>query len=172
MKAVNPSATAEFGSSVAISGERVVCGAPGEDAIANNLGGIWTFHRSTSGWGTGSRILATNEGAGDGFGGAVAISGLEICAGAKGEDGNEDTFSNSGAAYAFTLVPKSYTEWIAAQGFSGDDARETAIPKSDGIPNLLAYALGLRSDPVEWVACRSWSRMDLALFAPFPRQPM
>ena len=143
LKAASPSATAEFGTSVALSGERVVCGAPGEDSVANNQGGAWTFHRSTFGWGTGTRILATNEGAGDGFGGAVAISGLKISAGAKGEDGNGDTFSNSGAAYAYTLDPKSYTEWIAAQGFSGNDALETATPKNDGVPNLLAYALGL-----------------------------
>lgn len=143
LKAASPSATAEFGTSVALSAERVACGAPGEDSGGNGAGGVWTFHRSTSGWGTGTRVPATNEGPGDGFGGAVAISGLELSAGAQGEDGTGNTASNSGAVYAFTLSPKSYSEWIADQGFSGNDALETAIPKNDGVPNLLAYALGL-----------------------------
>lgn len=143
LKAATPSATAEFGTSIAFSGERAVCGAPGEDRSGNNSGGVWHFHRSSDGWGSGSRIQATNEGAGDGFGGAVAISGLELAAGAKGEDGNAGEFSNSGAAYAFTLLPNSFSEWTVSQGLSGNAALETAIPGNDGVPNLLAYALGL-----------------------------
>ena len=37
----------------------------------------------------------------------------------------------------------SYADWAAANGLSGDDAREDASPFSDGISNLQKYALGL-----------------------------
>lgn len=143
LKATIPAATAEFGTSVAIWGERIVCGAPGDDAAGNNAGAVFSFHRSTSGWGASTNHPATNPGAGDGYGGAVTISALEFAAAAKGEDGITDTTSNSGATCAFILAPNSFSEWTTANGISGDDALETAIPRNDGVPNLLAYALGL-----------------------------
>jgi len=141
LKAATPSATAEFGKSVSSDGERIVCGAPGQDTAGNNAGGAWSFHRSTSGWGLASAISATNPGAGDGYGAAVSISGMQIFASSPGENGATDTSSNSGAAYAFMLSPNSFSEWISYQGYSGNAALETATPAGNGIPNLLAYSL-------------------------------
>jgi hypothetical protein len=88
-------------------------------------------------------LLGDPDTAGDFFGCAVAISDLELAVGTKGEDGIGEGSPDSGAAFTLTLSPNSFPEWAASQGLTGNDAIETAIPKNDGVPNLLAYALGL-----------------------------
>jgi len=142
LKASPASPNAAFGTSVALSGERAVCGAPGESKNGNNSGSAWHFHRDSSGWGSRIRLLGDFDTAGDGFGGAVAVSGLEVGIGAKGEDAAGNSSPDSGAAFTFTLFPNSFSEWTAERKLTGSDALEDADPDHDGIPNLLTYALG------------------------------
>ncbi len=120
-----------FGTAVAISGDTLVIGAPKEDSAATgvngdgannaaaNSGAAYVFVRSGSTWTQQAYLKANNTGAGDGFGGAVAISGDTIVVGANGEDGsdrgvNGDSSSNgasgSGAAYVFARSGTTWTQ--------------------------------------------------------------
>ncbi len=122
-----------FGRAVAISGDTVVIGAPGEDSNATgvngngadnslrNSGAAYVFVRSGGVWTQQAYLKASNpvgtsgnnEWQGDNFGQAVAIAGDTIVIGAPGENGHglADATTDttwSGAAYVFV---RSGTNW-------------------------------------------------------------
>jgi hypothetical protein len=110
-----------FGSDVAIEGDTVLVGAANEDGAGTGLdadandndatgaGALYVFTRNNNlTWTQRNYLKASNTGAGDGFGYAVAISGSRYVSGAPYEssnatsiDGDEanDGASASGAAY-------------------------------------------------------------------------
>lgn len=111
-----------FGSSVAISGDTIVVGAPFEDSngigvdgdqasnSATHAGAAYVFVRNGGVWTQQAYLKASNTGALDQFGNAVAIAGDTIVVTANLEDGhavgvNGDQGSNAaseaGAAYVF-----------------------------------------------------------------------
>jgi uncharacterized repeat protein (TIGR01451 family) len=129
LKASNTGANDNFGWSVAISGDTVIVGAPGEDSNATGVdgnqtsnssltsGAAYVFVRSGSSWSQQAYLKASNTGADDQFGSSVAISGDTVVVGAHredsiatGVDGNQadNSASNSGAAYVFV---RSGTTW-------------------------------------------------------------
>lgn len=142
LKAASPSANAEFGTSVSLSGRRAAIGAPREDATGTGAGAVWRFSRSPNSWTTGTRVVASNAGAGDGFGSGVAVSFPDLAVGAPKEDAIGETAGNSGAAYVLALAPIAFSEWLAERKLIGPDALDSADPDHDGIPNFLAYTLG------------------------------
>ena len=90
-----------FGSSVAISGNTVVVGAPG--MVGNYMAGpgsAYVFAESASRWTEVATLTASDGAAGDGFGCSVAISGSTVVVGAPnaavGSNGSQ------GAVYVFT----------------------------------------------------------------------
>lgn len=122
LKASNAGAGDYFGFSVAVSGDTVVVGAPGEDSSATGIdggqadntatdsGAAYVFVRSGSGWTQQAYLKPANTGAHDNFGTAVAISGDTIVVGAPAEDSNavavngngaDNSAAESGAAYVF-----------------------------------------------------------------------
>jgi len=122
LKASNTGQNDRFGSSVAVSGDTVVVGAPGEDSNATGVNGnqasnsapdsgaAYVFVRNGQVWSQQAYLKASNTGADDRFGGTVAISGNTIVIGAYGEDssatgvnGNQadNSASLSGASYVF-----------------------------------------------------------------------
>jgi hypothetical protein len=130
LKASNTEADDRFGSAVAVSGNTVVIGAPGEDSnaagvngnqsnnSASGSGAAYVFVGDGSGnWTQQAYLKASNTGAGDSFGFAVAISGDTIVVGAIAEDSNatgvngdgaNNSKSDSGSAYVFV---RSGTTW-------------------------------------------------------------
>lgn len=106
----------EFGSSVALSGARIVVGAPFADnlQVFRNFGAAYVFTRDGSnGWILRSpdkdKLTADVTFREDNilFGASVAIQGDRIVAGAPGDDLQNQT--NSGSAYVFELQG---TDWI------------------------------------------------------------
>lgn len=110
-----------MGTSVAISGDTLVVGAPLEDGsgsgvnpASNNAltdsGAAYVYVRNGGGWTLQAYLKASNPGSGDRFGESVAISGNTIVVGAKYEDGggsginppSDESLTDSGAAYVFT----------------------------------------------------------------------
>lgn len=112
-----------FGSSVAISGDTAVIGAPGEDSNALGVGGnqgnngavgsgaAYVFTRSAGVWTQQAYLKASNTGTSDTFGITLAVSGDTAVIGAPGEDSDStgvggsqanNNALNSGAAYIFT----------------------------------------------------------------------
>ena len=122
-----------FGSAVALSadGSTLVVGALGEDSSAmgthwqadnsaGNAGAVYVFKRASGVWSQHAYVKASNAGAQDLFGSAVAISadGNTFAVGAPREDsgatgvgGNEadNSKENAGAVYVFT---KSLSGWL------------------------------------------------------------
>jgi len=120
LKASNTGASDQFGIVVAVSEDTVVVGAnnedgsgtgvdPAPDDTAGNAGAAYVFLRIGTTWSQQAYLKASNTGAGDNFGGAVALSGGSVIVGAVGEDGSgtdvnpvsTDTASFAGAAYVF-----------------------------------------------------------------------
>lgn len=110
----------EFGSAVAISGERAVIGAPTEDGgtvSAPNAGVAYVFERNGSGeWIETAIIRASDFQEEDRFGFSVAIESNRILIGALLEDGGDgDPIPSAGAAYLF--VRNSASLWSEAAVF-------------------------------------------------------
>jgi len=89
-----------FGTSVAIFGEYAAIGAPGDDG---GRGAVYLYKRTGTAWAQVARILATGGAAGDKFGSALAMTDVQVLAGAPGYNGER------GAAY---LLERSGTSWI------------------------------------------------------------
>ena len=92
-----------FGSSVSVSGDTAVIGAPelGDDPAT---GSAYVFVRSAPGapgWTEDAKLTASDAAAGDRFGDAVFVSGNTAVIGAYGDDRGVAT--NAGAAYMFEL---------------------------------------------------------------------
>ncbi len=122
LKASNTDPGDQFGHSVAVSGDTVVIGAPGEQSTATGVNGDqssnhWTsagaayvFVRNGATWSQQAYLKSSNTGYDDHFGHSVAVDGDLIVVGAPHEDsgatgvnGNQldESKSRSGAAYAF-----------------------------------------------------------------------
>ncbi len=110
LKPSGATAGASFGQSVAISGDVVAVGAPYQDDTAVDSGVVYVFHRDGSAWIQDGYVAASNSGAGDNFGWAVALADNALAAGARAEDssatgvdGNQsdEGTTDSGAVYVF-----------------------------------------------------------------------
>jgi hypothetical protein len=132
LKASQVTASDGFGGSVAVSGDTLVVGAPGEDSsttginstpneLASVAGAAYVFLRSGSTWIQQAYLKAAQVTASDGFGGSVAVSGDTVVVGATGEDSSttginstpNDGSSNTGAAYLFNILPTPYVTGIS-----------------------------------------------------------
>ncbi|EQA45009.1 FG-GAP repeat protein [Leptospira broomii serovar Hurstbridge str. 5399] len=132
LKAPNSSNQQTFGASVGIFGNRIVAGAPGETSTTNSIihgsdlnptnregffnGAVYVFERSGAQWSHRDYLKPSNNTNGIFFGGATAISGNTIVAGALAESSNSNWIingsdlssankngANNGAAYVFGL---------------------------------------------------------------------
>lgn len=132
IKASNAEAADSFAWAIALSGDTLTVGAPGEDSnaigidgnqannSANGSGAVYIFTRSGITWNQQAYIKASNadtKDGGDSFGLTVALSTDILAVGtwredsnATGIDGNQtdNSADNSGAAYIFT---RSGTSW-------------------------------------------------------------
>ena len=104
IKASNTGGIDLFGWSVALSGDTLAVGAPGEDSSASDSGAVYVFTRSGSTWTEQAYIKASNTGEFDLFGESVALSGDTLVVGARFED------TGSGAVYVFTRSGSTWTE--------------------------------------------------------------
>ena len=150
LKAGNSGAEDHFGQSVAISGDAVIVGAPGErsnatgvsngpggstDNSAHEAGASYVFLRNGSIWSQQAYLKAGNTEAGDVFGTSVAISGDTAIVGAYGEDSNQigvvngpggsaDNSANwAGAAYVFMRSGSTWSQqaYLKAGNTGKDD---------------------------------------------------
>ena len=129
LKANNTGPVDLFGTSVAISGNTAVVGAPEEDSAATNVNGngadntaqdagaAYVYVKTGDTWTFQAYLKPRNAEAGDRFGESVAIFGDLIVVGAPQEDSNatgvngsrnDNTAQDSGAAYVFR---RSGTSW-------------------------------------------------------------
>ena len=131
LQASNSDADDQFGSSVAISGDKIIVGAFGESSDANGVNGsqgdnsasaagaAYVFVRNGTTWSQQAYLKASNSDAGDFFGGSVALSGNTAVVGAgresssaTGVDGDQANNSapSAGAAYVFTANGTTWSQ--------------------------------------------------------------
>ncbi|WP_193214735.1 hypothetical protein [Luteolibacter marinus] len=141
VKASNTGIGDAFGTTVAVSGDTMVVGAPGESSNAtgvngypyNNLhlnsGAAYVFVRDGGTWVQQAYLKASNNGAQDQFGWSVAIDGDTVVVGALLEDGAATTVDgdgsgnsalNAGAAYVFV---REDGEWGQQAYLKADNAK-------------------------------------------------
>jgi hypothetical protein len=130
IKASNTDDGDRFGTSLSLSADTLAVGASGEDSSdgringnesndeAENAGAVYVFTRSGTDWTQQAYIKASNADAGDGFGGAVVISGDTLAVGASGEDSRatgvdgdetDDSAEDAGAVYVFARSGASWS---------------------------------------------------------------
>ncbi len=127
LAAQDPVANDYFGQSVAISGDTIVVGAPGDDTVAgSDAGSAWVFTRSGTTWSLQTSLTAGAPAAADRFGTSVAIVGDSIAVGAVNDD--TDGGVDAGSAWVFT---RSGTTWSQEASLtSGDGAAGDSFGRS------------------------------------------
>jgi hypothetical protein len=107
-----------FGRSVAVSGETVVVGAPGDNAgLGAFQGSAYVFVRNSGGWNEQQKLLASDAAESDEFGSSVTISGETVVIGAPDDDGGAGF--RQGSAYVFV---RSSGVWSQQQKLLASDA--------------------------------------------------
>jgi hypothetical protein len=104
-----------FGSSVSISGNRVIVGAVYDDDGGNESGSAYIYKRDGTTWSQQAKITTSDGTTGDLFGNSVSISGDYVIVGAYGDDDNGD---DSGSAYIYDIQT---TEPPITGDLNGDD---------------------------------------------------
>ena len=170
LKASNPDSRDEFGTSVAIEGDRLLVGTPYEASAATGIGGdeadnsalhagaAYLFERTATGWFQRAYIKASNTDPLDGFGSGVGLTDEVFLVGALGERGgsrgiggdpSDNSAPGAGAAYAFTLPPFALSSEVVRLGTPANPA--ALLPGQTSGP-----VLGATWDP----------RVDHTAFAP------
>ncbi len=157
LKASNTGSSDYFGTSVAICGDTVLVGAPGEASAATGVdgnqsdntaaaaGAAYVFVRSGSTWEQQAYLKASNTSTGDVFGWSVAISSDTVVVGAyqegsaaTGVNGNQadNTAFSAGAAYVFV---RSGATW----------SQQAYLKASNtGIADRFAYSVAVSGETV------------------------
>ena len=146
-----------FGHSVAISGERIIVGAPENDDDGENSGAVYVFDSDGSQWQLHSKLVAPDGAAEAEFGTAVGVDGDVLVVGAPFDPENG---LRSGAAYVFRLVDDVWSfeaKLLAQDGEEGDrfglslelanDALIVSAPSAGGSGAVYAFEY----DGVDWV---------------------
>lgn len=123
LKAPRPRANMQFGITVDVAGDRIAVGAPNESGNSTGINGddsvltvsasgaAYVFRLVGLNWEQEAYVKAPNAEANDFFGTAVELSRERLLVGARGEDSaatgvggnmNDNSASNSGAAYVFS----------------------------------------------------------------------
>ena len=124
-----------FGTSVALSEDTVVVGAPSHDAgPALDQGAIYVFTRSGQSWNQSTKLIAADGSSYDRLGQSVSISEKTIVAGAYGDGPIEN--SSRGSAYIFV---ESGGVW----------AQETKLIRSNGVDfDYFGWSVSISGDRV------------------------
>ncbi|WP_095987402.1 DUF7507 domain-containing protein [Cystobacter fuscus] len=118
LTASDAAALDSFGTSVALSGDTAVVGAPNDDTAAGSeTGSAYVFVRSGTAWSQQAHLTASDAAAGDFFGWSVAISGDIAVVGAYADD--TAAGQQAGSAYVFV---RSGTAWSQQAKLTASDA--------------------------------------------------
>ena len=107
-----------FGDAVAISGDTIVAGAPGDDESGSGAGAAYVFEFDGVNWVQRAFLSPPGAADGDNFGSTVGIDGDTIVIGAMLDD---DGGSNAGKVYVYRRVGGS---WVLETTLVSDDIAE------------------------------------------------
>lgn len=112
-----------FGWPVAMSGQTVLIGAPGNNELGHLSGSAYVFVRNGETWTEQAKLVASNAGMAVGFGGAVALVGDTALVGASSSVGYK------GSAYVFARSGQTWSEQarLVASDAAGSDFFGSAV---------------------------------------------
>ena len=111
------SASDAFGHAVAVDGDTVLAGSPGDDDRAKSSGAAYLFLRNGTKWSQQQKLTAYDAVTIHKFGDSAALSGDTALVGAWGDDTRG---VEAGAAYVFT---RSGTKWSLQQKLTAPDGK-------------------------------------------------
>lgn len=98
-----------FGTSVSISGDYAIVGAPFDNDKGADSGSAYIFQRSGDSWSQVAKLVGEDDTAGDYFGQCVSINGDDAVVGAPGHD--DDGEDDRGSFYAFHGSGDTWSMW-------------------------------------------------------------
>lgn len=130
-----------FGQSLAMSGDRLVVGAYGDDDLGFNSGSVYVFQRSGNGWVQEAKLLPDHGSSGEYFGHSVAMDGNIIIVGAYGTMSASGTDTGAVYIYEFHTVRKKwqFKQRVTANTPNMEDSFGTAVSISGGVFVVGAY---------------------------------
>lgn len=173
LKASNTGLNTRFGNAVAVSGDTLVVGSnrefssatgvnPVPSGYAADAGAAYVFTRSAGVWSQQAYLKASNSGAQDFFGSAVAVDADTVIVGANNEASNstgvngnqtDNSLTGAGAAYVFTRTGQTWSQQAylkedntAADRYFGISAAvsgNTAVIGSYGGPKVFTRSGGM-----------------------------
>jgi hypothetical protein len=105
---VTLSPASSFGASVAIDGDRIVVGAPGDQNVDVGAGAAYVFVHAPGKWTPEAKLIGSENSAFDNFGISVAIKGDTIVCGAFGN--SDPGLTEVGSAYVFRRVASLWNQ--------------------------------------------------------------
>ena len=156
-----------FGQSVAVHGDRIVIGAPGDDENGSNAGAAYVYRylRDREVWVEEAKLVASNGTADSVFGHDVALDNEGIIVGAPAHDG-------VGAAYVFDF-DEAEEVWSESQEITASDpaaldrfGREVSIQDGVAVVTADSAVYVFRHDGVEWTEEGLLTEYDGQPFAP------
>jgi uncharacterized Zn-binding protein involved in type VI secretion len=167
LKASNAASMDSFGFYVAISGDTIVVGAPGEDSsqttitntdgvastdnTAGSSGAVYVFKKDASGnWIQDAYLKASNAEANDYFGRPVAINGDTIVVGAYVESSNQTTITNTdGTASADNTAAESGAVYVFKKDGSGNWIQDAYLKASNAdTGDHFGYSVAISVDTI------------------------
>jgi hypothetical protein len=177
IKASNSAPGAQFGYSVALSGDALAVGAYAEASSATGVNGnqadvsmigagaAYVFRRTGTVWTQEAYIKASNTAADDFFGFALALAGDVLVVGAEREDSNaigvdgdqsNDSATQSGAAYVFRRTGTTWAQeaYVKASNTGASDRFGTSVALAGatlviGAPVEGSSATGVNGDQAD-----------------------
>lgn len=152
LKATPSSANGNFGQAVAIEGDTIVVGAPGQSS--GNSAGAYVFIREGTNWTRQASLRGSNTEAGDVFGFAVSLSRDTLIVGApyeasngrgvNGTQNNNSTFA-AGAAYVFL---REGTNWVQQAYLKASNSKVSSTPQQDVLGDLFGFSVAVDGDTI------------------------
>jgi len=154
-----------LGSSVSISGDTVIVGAPHVDLNPLGAGGegaAYVFVRSGTTWTQQAKLVASDAADGDSLGSSASISGDTVVVGAPQANVNPLGFGNEGAGYVFVRSGTTWTQQakLVASDAADDDSLGSSVSISGGTvavgaPHANLNPLGLGDEGAGYAFARS-----------------
>ena len=142
---------AGFGSSVDMTGDRVVVGAPTYNSPTSGQGRAFVFVRSgTSLWSLEAQLTGLDSAAGDQFASGVAIDGDRVLVGARRDD-LSPSLVDAGSAYVFERSGSAWLQTaklVAPDGLAGDElgGMDVALSGTVSLVGAWKSAVGAAAD--------------------------
>jgi hypothetical protein len=124
LTAADGGANANFGASVALSGDTALIGAQFDDDAASDAGAAYVFVRSGTTWIQQAKLTASDGASDDQLGISVALAGDTAVVGTTNDD---DLGDRSGAAYVFVRGATSWSQQAKLTASDGAEADQFGI---------------------------------------------